>query len=320
MKEKIMENVKVSVICLVYNHEKYLRKCLDGFVSQECDFKYEVLIHDDASTDSSASIIREYEEKYPEIIKPIYQTENQHSKGIKISKTHLLPKARGEYLAWCEGDDFWTSPHKLQKQVDFLDANQDYSACVHRATLCECTTGQKSIFPNISASRDYTTNEIIKAGGGIFATNSFMIRKDLYCEKPECFSAKGFGDYQLFIYASIVGKVYCFFDVMSQYNYLTSGSWSARNQNKEKRIKHSKAIIEMLNVVNAYYDYKYDEAIKQKILRSEFNIDLFLGNKKELRSKKYKAIRKEYRKNRFKERLKKAFPFLKRLKYKLLKK
>ena len=89
-----MENIKVSVFCLVYNHENYLRQCLDGFVNQRCNFKYEVLIHDDASTDNSANIIREYEKKYPDIIKPIYQTENQYSKGVKISKIYQYPRKK----------------------------------------------------------------------------------------------------------------------------------------------------------------------------------------------------------------------------------
>ena len=119
------DGIKVSVICLAYNHEKYIRKCLDGFVMQKTNFKFEALVHDDASTDKTAEIIREYEEKYPDIIKPVYQTENQHSKKISIFTTFLAPNARGEYLAWCEGDDCWTDPGKLQKQVDFLDAHPD---------------------------------------------------------------------------------------------------------------------------------------------------------------------------------------------------
>ena len=127
-----MSEVMVSVCCLVYNHEKYLRQCLDGFVNQKTNFKFEVLIHDDASTDSSAAIIREYEEKYPELIKPIYQTENQYSKKVKIGITYQFPRVKGKYIALCEGDDYWTDPLKLQKQIDFLEANPEYSFCCHR--------------------------------------------------------------------------------------------------------------------------------------------------------------------------------------------
>ena len=130
-----MELPIVSVICFVYNHEKYLREALNGFLMQKINFQYEVVIHDDASTDNSASIIKEYEEKYPEIIKPIYQTENQYSLE-KGRATHIcFSKAKGKYIAMCEGDDYWTDPLKLQKQVDFLEANPDYVICGHQRNV-----------------------------------------------------------------------------------------------------------------------------------------------------------------------------------------
>ena len=116
----------VSICCAAYNHEPYIRQCLDGFVMQRTTFPFEVLIHDDASTDKTADIIREYEKKYPDIIKPIYQKENQYSKGGKISLRFNIPRAKGKYIAFCEGDDYWIDPLKLQKQVDFLEANPDY--------------------------------------------------------------------------------------------------------------------------------------------------------------------------------------------------
>lgn len=116
----------VSVCCITYNHAPFIRQCLDGFMMQQTDFPFEVLIHDDASTDGTADIIREYEEKYRGIIKPIYQQENQYSKSIPISATYNFPRAQGKYIALCEGDDYWTDPYKLQKQVDFLEANPSY--------------------------------------------------------------------------------------------------------------------------------------------------------------------------------------------------
>lgn len=127
-----MDNPVVSIVCITYNHEPYIRQCLDGFLMQKTDFPFEVLIHDDASTDRTADIIREYEVKYPHIIKPIYQTENQFSKGVKIGLTYLYPNARGKYIAECEGDDYWTDPLKLQKQVDILEENPGYVICTHR--------------------------------------------------------------------------------------------------------------------------------------------------------------------------------------------
>lgn len=123
----------LSIKCLVYNHEPFLRQCLDGFVMQKTNFPFEAIVHDDASTDGSAAIIREYAEKYPDIIKPIYETENQYSKrdgsiGRIIDKT-MCPNTR--YIAYCEGDDYWTDPDKLQIQVDFLESHPDFVICSH---------------------------------------------------------------------------------------------------------------------------------------------------------------------------------------------
>src|SRR5699024_3016962 len=116
----------VSIICTAYNHEKYIDKCIEGFIMQKTNFEFEVLINEDASTDHTADLIREYEKKHPDIIRPIYQTENQYTKRVGLWKTILFPKARGKYIAMCEGDDYWTDPFKLQKQVDFLEVHEDY--------------------------------------------------------------------------------------------------------------------------------------------------------------------------------------------------
>src|SRR5690606_1543694 len=104
-----MKHPLVSVSCITYNHSSYIRQCLDGFVMQKCDFAFEVLIHDDASTDDTQEIIKEYQAKYPEIIKAVLQKENQYSKGIRgISPRFNFPRAQGKYIAMCEGDDYWT--------------------------------------------------------------------------------------------------------------------------------------------------------------------------------------------------------------------
>lgn len=126
-----MRTPLVSIICCTYNHEPYIRQCLDGFMMQKTNFSYEVLIHDDASTDATAEIVREYEDRYPEIVKPIYSEVNKYSQGIDIFSKVLLPKAIGKYIAICEGDDYWTDPLKLQKQVDFLEENSDYVLTTH---------------------------------------------------------------------------------------------------------------------------------------------------------------------------------------------
>lgn len=121
-----MSTPLVTIRCLVYNHEPYLRQCLDGFVMQKTNFPFEAIVHDDASTDRSAEIIREYAEKYPDIIKPIFETENQYSKRNGSIRRIMNEHTRGKYVALCEGDDYWIDPYKLQKQVDFLERHLDY--------------------------------------------------------------------------------------------------------------------------------------------------------------------------------------------------
>ena len=126
-----MDYPRLSVVCLAYNAAPYIRQALDGFLMQKTRFPFEVLIHDDASTDGTADIIREYAERFPDIVRPVFQRENQFSKGVAASSAFLWPLIRGKYVAMCEGDDYWTDPLKLQKQVDWLDAHPDSSVCFH---------------------------------------------------------------------------------------------------------------------------------------------------------------------------------------------
>ena len=175
-----METPLVSIVCDVYNHEPYLRKCLDGFVMQETTFPFEILIHDDASSDHSSDIIHEYEKRYPALFKPIYQKVNQYSKGVKIWATIQFPRAKGKFIAICEGDDYWTDPLKLQKQVDFLEKNKDIGLCftdysIRNASLKlvkdACFRNGK---PRSTCFEDHLLSQ------GYIAPMTWMYRKDVY--------------------------------------------------------------------------------------------------------------------------------------------
>lgn len=123
----------VSICCITYNHASYIRKSLDGFLMQKTSFPVEILIHDDASTDGTADIIRDYAARFPDIVFPLFEEENQYSKPVhKHIDFYNYERARGKYVAYCEGDDYWTDPLKLQRQVDFLETHSDYSVCWHR--------------------------------------------------------------------------------------------------------------------------------------------------------------------------------------------
>lgn len=134
------EPVLVAIKCLVYNHEPYLRDCLEGFVMQKTNFRYVVVVHDDCSKDKSAAIIREFAEKYPDIFRPIYETENQYSKhdgSLKRIMSEALEAIGAKYIAICEGDDYWTDPDKLQKQVDILEADETLMACCTNCSVVD---------------------------------------------------------------------------------------------------------------------------------------------------------------------------------------
>jgi glycosyltransferase involved in cell wall biosynthesis len=126
----MMNSPLVSVSCLTFNHSSFIKQCFDGILSQKTDFPFEIVVYDDASTDGTDKIILEYTEKFPNRFNVLIQKENQYSQGVRgIAAKFNFPRCRGKYIAFCEGDDFWTDPLKLQKQVDFLEENPDYSIC-----------------------------------------------------------------------------------------------------------------------------------------------------------------------------------------------
>lgn len=253
----------VSVCCLVYNHEKYLRKCLDGFVMQKTSFKFEVLIHDDASTDGSQDIIREYEEKYPDIIKPIYQTENQYSKGVKISQTFLYPKIKSKYVAFCEGDDYWCDDHKLQKQFDIMEMNSDCSMCVHKVdVIFENGLYSGNSKPSKShdfVTREYTFTELLPMFPDVFCQlSSYFIKRDvlytIHNGNISCITKKSpVGDLCLLYFSLIVGNLYYIDNAMSCYRTNSIGSWSVeQNSNKKSRITFLNSMIIFMDALIEY--------------------------------------------------------------------
>lgn len=165
--------IKVSICCITFNHEPYIRQCLDGFLMQQCDFEYEILIHDDASTDGSPDIIKEYESKYPNVIKPIYRTSNLYSQGVRTINRFNFERASGEYIALCEGDDYWTDPYKLQRQVELLENNPDIVFCSHNVNRVNADNDLIQKSEGERAIAYYQPNEIIH---NFFPTLSLVFR------------------------------------------------------------------------------------------------------------------------------------------------
>ena len=275
-----VSNIKpiVSICCLVYNHEKYLRDCFEGFMSQQTSFPFEVLIHEDASTDKSADIVREYENKYPNIFRPIYQDINQYSQGVPITETYQLPRAQGMYIATCEGDDYWTDPIKLQKQVDFLENHSDSCMCVH-ATKWEVGENYETRGCEYKSECDLTTEEVIENGGLYLSLASTVYRRNIFPkkdERPLWWKLSDVGDYPMHIYATLIGNVHFFPEQMCVYRYQHEGSWTS----KEKQINYSHLVCEItwMQLFNVDTNHRYEKAIYNHLFTRFFRT-LYRENK-----------------------------------------
>lgn len=244
---------KVSVFCVCYNHEKYMKKALESVFSQKTNFPFEVLIHDDASTDNSRNILLEYKNKYPNQVNLVLQTENQYKKG-KSASTFLLPKAHGEYIAFLELDDFWCDENKLQRQVDILEKYSTVNMCIHRCQICteEGTPVKRFIPASQYEEQVFSGSECIYDYPNKWGqTASRMVRKSFlisrYNSDDEYMQPKmSMGDLQEFLYASTHGSTYYIPDVMSFYRENSMGShtkrrfsdldYAKKTLSKEKRI------------------------------------------------------------------------------------
>lgn len=285
--------MKVSIYCKVYNHEKYLRSALDGFVNQKTNFKYEVFVHDDASTDKSAEIILEYAEKYPKIIKPIIQKENQYSKRVRIFRDIIHPRMTGEYIASCEGDDYWCDNEKLQKQVDFLDSHKDYIACTHNTIKIDFWRNKK--YPMYgNEDKDLCFSDVVPEGGCCYHTSSLIYRAEYASNQPDFVrKVRSYSDYPFSLYLALSGKIRYLKDVMSVYRYGTKSSWTRKvssDMSKTCRIINSK--IELLKDVDEYSNHTYKRVIDKAIFNHEYSLLEMQGRYKELRRNPYRSIYK----------------------------
>ncbi|MBN2396547.1 MAG: glycosyltransferase [Candidatus Atribacteria bacterium] len=284
--------IMVSIICMTYNHENYIADAIESFLMQKSNFNYEILIHDDASTDRTPEIIKQYESKYPDLIKPIYQTENQYSKGVKVGRFNR-ERAKGKYIAICEGDDYWTDPYKLQKQVDYMEKYPECSICVHAAYRVSPEKIKKKpyIRPN-RGNKIFTTEEVIEGGGSLFATNSILYPAVFCKNRPDFQENAPIGDYPLVIYLALQGTVYYIDEFMSAYRVGIKGSWTSMMSSAsiERRVVHTNKIVDMLNEINRYAEYKYDITIKKKIKNNRFKIMLVQGRFKEAKEGEFKEI------------------------------
>ncbi|MCL1695381.1 MULTISPECIES: glycosyltransferase [unclassified Lysinibacillus] len=286
-----MGKILVSIHCLAYNHEQYIADAIDSFLKQKTNFKFEILIHDDASTDRTADIIREYEKKYPNLIKPIYQTENQYSKGVSVDHLNMI-RAKGKYIAICEGDDYWLDPYKLQKQFDYMEKHPECSLCVHGGNVVNASDKKFELYnrPN-KGNKEFSVEEVIEGGGGLFLTNSMFYPLKFRKERPDFLVNAPVGDYPLVIYLSLLGTVYYMDELMSSYRVGDSTSWTGRTfSDIETKKQHFREIEDMLDEINLYTNYKYGDVIDRKKKSTQLFLLLEQGKFKEAKTGEYREL------------------------------
>ena len=275
------DKVVVSICCLAYNHEKYIKDALEGFISQKTSFKFEVLIHDDASTDQTAKIIADFALEYPDIIKPIYQTINQWSLGVRPTFQYNFPRAKGEYIALCEGDDYWTDSYKLQKQVDALRAHVDCDLCFHSTLRLDDKTKKTTIDANhFSTSRVVEVEKVILGDGHYCPTASILFRKELFPEVPPIFFTAPVGDYFLQVLGALRGGAVYLNECMSVYRINTGIAWRDSVSQVEKKEAYLSRFNKSIDDFDIYLEGRYHQQFQQLKANSNSYIALlYLRNR-----------------------------------------
>ena len=221
----------VSVCCLTYNHKEYIKNALDSILIQKVDFEYELIIHDDSSTDGTVEVIKEYTNKHPSIIKPIFQPENLMSSGIGIYQLYteyLLPKANGKYIAICEGDDYWTDINKLQQQIDFLENNPQSMICFHKVGIQKNDHINFDIYEEyhrriLGDRTEFTITDLLKDN---VIPNCSVVYRNIICEYPKLFKDILFADWPLHLLYAEKGGIGYINKFMANHRDHENGLWN----------------------------------------------------------------------------------------------
>jgi glycosyltransferase involved in cell wall biosynthesis len=266
---------------MTYNHEKYIRDCIEGILMQKTTFPVQVLIHDDASTDNTAKIVREYELKYPLLIKAFYQKENSYSKPDKFKRREIFSSWRiGKYEALCEGDDYWTDPLKLQKQVDFLEENEEYGLVYTDVDKLNQKTG--SIVTNFLSTNDYSfckSNEDYLIHTPFRAPCTWLFRKRLL--QPR-FKNYFVGDLPLFLDILLVSKVHQLPDITAVYRVLENSASHFSDLQKEYVFMQGIFDIQMDYALKFNVDEETINLIQKKFAKQSYYYAVALNDKKQI--------------------------------------
>ncbi len=270
LEEMEHSDAEVLVICSTYNQEKYIGDALDGFVSQEADFVFHVLVHDDASTDATPQIVREYEANYPEIIKGIYEEQNQYRLGNYHWYNDYLEKSTARYIALCEGDDYWIDPHKLQKQFDAMSKCSECNFCITNALLMDAGSGEligkmmprnkrdESILSRgpLLDSEDMMSLEFIP-------TATFFADRRMWLREPRCPKDAFSGDRAHQLYLASTGTSIYLEDCTAVYRVNAQGSAMVSwNFDRSARIASIEKYVKLYDHFNRYTDDKFADTVQ----------------------------------------------------------
>jgi glycosyltransferase involved in cell wall biosynthesis len=248
--------MKVSVMLITYNHENFIAQALDSVLMQQTNFDYEIIISEDCSTDGTRDIVKEYQKTYPEKIRLLLSDHNLGS--IKVFIEAYLA-AQGEYVAMLDGDDYWTSPDKLQKQVDYLDTHPECSLCFHNVLVFYDDHSREAYYSNPPDQKEISTLEDMWTECFI-ETCAAMCRRDSVPDIPEwCYSIE-WTDWALFILLAEQGQIGYINEAMGAYRQHSGGMYSSLSL--RKRIKGTFTFYESMNV---NLKYKYDDIVKAKM-------------------------------------------------------
>ncbi len=254
--------MKVSVLTITYNHEKYIAQAIESVLMQEVNFDYELVIGEDCSTDRTREIVVEYQKKYPNKIRLLL---NEKNIGMNRNFVQTYYASKGQYIALLEGDDYWTSPHKLQKQVDFLDNHQDFVICFHNMqTIYEDGSKEPSL-SNLEQKEVSTIEDLFK--GNFIYTASCLFRNKLFGEFPEWYFTLPFGDDSLHILNAEHGKIMFINEVMGVYRIHRGGVWSRMMYFDQKdRGLINIMIIDNMKIIDRYFKNKYRRVIRKALI------------------------------------------------------
>lgn len=264
----------VSIMVITYNHKAFIKECLDGILMQDTNFQFEILLGDDDSTDGTREICIEYADKYPNKIRLFL---HHRKNNIKINGNptgrlnflHNLYNARGKYIALCEGDDYWTDPLKLQKQVDFLEKNPGYNICFHRVQIFN-QDGNKLGEDSITEEVPETTNIENLARGNYIHTPSILLRNNFTI--PKWFSKCPIGDWTLYMIAIKDKKIKKLDETMAVYRVHDQGIWAKNSE--EYRIGLTRQTVKLV----------------LKYLRTNYNVKTILGNRLGIKIQKHSPV------------------------------